>query len=59
MVNEKNGKTYRPEPIYNRKMLRNIIRERAIEINGYHNVNRYVKEAFKKIRKEMIEAEEE
>lgn len=57
MVNEKNGKTYRPEPIYNRKMLRNIIRERAIEINGYHNVNRYVKEAFKEVRNNINKEE--
>lgn len=49
---------YKPIPIYNRKMLRNIIRERAIKMNGYHNVSAYMREAFKKIREQMSQEEE-
>ena len=54
MVNKKAGKLYNPTPVYNRKMLRNIIRERAIEVNGYHNVSKYVNEAFKEVRNNML-----
>lgn len=45
----KNKTNYNPTPIYNRKMLRNIIRERAIALKGYHRVNDYMSAAFKEI----------
>lgn len=50
MVNKNKGGVYNPTPIYNRKMLRNIIRNRALEVKGRHNVSAYVREAFKEVR---------
>ncbi len=58
MVNENQGKVYSPNSVYNRKMLRNIIRERAVEVKGNHDVSKYMSRAFKEIRENMLKQEE-
>lgn len=50
MVNEKQGKVYEPTPIYNRKFIRNILRKMSIQKNGYHNVSKYMSNAFKRFQ---------
>lgn len=52
-----NKKEYSPTPIYNRKALREIIRNRAINVKGYHNVSAYTSKAFKEIRENMLNKE--
>lgn len=44
------NKEYNPTPIYNRKLLRNIIRERAIALNGYHHLSGLVNRGFKEVK---------
>lgn len=41
---------YEPTPIYDRKLLRSMLRASAIRRNGYHNVNGTMSAAFKKLR---------
>lgn len=51
MVNEKRGKHYNPKPVYNRKLLRSVIRAACIDNFGLHNVSRNMSANFEKIRK--------
>ena len=55
----KNNSDYRPTPVYDRKMLRGMIRTRTIQLKGYHNVSALMSESFKIIRNRMIEEERE
>lgn len=52
MVNEKAGKKYKPKPVYNRKLLRSIIRNGVAEKFGNHKVSEVMSENFKRIRKD-------
>lgn len=54
MVNEKQGKVYNPTPVYNRKLLRSVIRAKCIEKFGFHNVSRNMAINFEKIRKGQV-----
>lgn len=51
MVNEKAGRTYKPQPVYNRKMLRSIIRNSVAKKFGNHKVSAVMSANFKRIRK--------
>lgn len=48
-------KDYNPIPVYNRKLLRNIIRERAIELNGYHHLSAMVRMGFEELKEKAKE----
>lgn len=37
---------YKSVPVYNRRMVRNIMRHRIINNNGYHNVNETLHKTF-------------
>ena len=54
MVNEKQGKVYNPTPVYNRKLLRSVIRARVQKQFGNHNVSRNMAANFEKIRKGQV-----
>lgn len=51
MVNEKAGKKYNPTPVYNRKMLRSVIRNEVSKKFGNHKVSEVMSANFKRIRK--------
>lgn len=51
MVNEKAGKTYKPRAVYNRKMMRSIIRNGVAKQFGNHHVSENMSENFKRLRK--------
>ena len=53
MINKNKG-GYNPTPIYNRKLLRNIIRERVVALHGYHNVSALVHRGFEDLRKDKV-----
>lgn len=54
MVNENQGKVYNPTPIYNRKLLRSVIRANVQKRVGYHKVSKTMAEYFKRTRKEQV-----
>lgn len=51
MVNEKQGKKYKPTPVYNRKLARSIIRHEVSKKFGNHKVSKVMSANFKRIRK--------
>lgn len=51
MVNEKAGKTYNPKAVYNRKLVRSIIRKNVEKKYGNHNVSEVMSENFKRLRR--------
>jgi hypothetical protein len=54
MVNEKQGKVYNPRPVYNRKLLRSVIRTDVQKQFGQHNVSRNMAVNFEKITKGQV-----
>lgn len=50
MVNEKQGKEYTPKPVYNRKLVRTMIRAGIIKKFGNHKVSKNMSLNFKEIR---------
>ena len=54
MVNENKGEIYRPRPVYDRKLLRSVIRNQFIKKFGFHKVNKNVSGNFHNIRKGMV-----
>lgn len=54
MVNENKGKIYRPRAVYDRKLLRSVIRNQFVNQHGFHNVNRNLKANFNKIREGLV-----
>lgn len=52
MVNERQGKEYKPNAHYNRKLLRSMIKAEIVNRNGFHKVNRLMSKNFKRIRDE-------
>lgn len=40
MVNEKKGNSYEPVPVWNRKLMRSVIRNQIIKKDGYNKVNK-------------------
>lgn len=51
MVNENKGKTYNPVPVYNRKLMRAVIRYGVAKQFGNHKVSRLMSINFKDMRK--------
>lgn len=51
MVNEKQGKVYSPKPVYDRKLLRSVIRGAVTAKFGNHGVSRNMSANFERIRK--------
>lgn len=54
MVNEHQGKVYNPKPVYNRKLLRSVIRAGCHAQFGQHNVSKNMAANFERIRKERV-----
>lgn len=54
MVNEHKGKIYSPKPVYNRKLLRSVIRAGVQKQFGQHRVSQNMAANFEKIRKGQV-----
>ena len=54
MVNEREEKVYNPRPVYNRKLLRSVIRAKVAKQFGFHHVNKMMAVNFEKIRKGQV-----
>ena len=50
MVNQNKGKVYTINPVWDRKIMRNIIRSQIIKKDGYHNVNQKMSAVFKSMQ---------
>lgn len=55
MVNENQGKVYNPRPVYNRKLLRSVIRHGVQKQFGQHHVSLNMASSFEEIRKNRKE----
>ena len=55
MVNENQGKVYKPRAVYNRKLLRSVIRHGVQRQFGNHHVSRNMAGNFEEIRKNRKE----
>lgn len=51
MVNENKGKVYKPVPVYNRKLMRSVIRHGVARRFGNHKVSGLMSINFKEMRK--------
>ena len=54
MVNERQGKVYSPRPVYNRKLVRSVIRADVQRKYGNHDVSHNMVVEFEKLRKEQV-----
>lgn len=54
MVNENQGKVYNPRPVYNRKLLRSVIRAGVQNSLGQHHVSQNMATNFERIRKGQV-----
>lgn len=54
MVNENQGKVYNPIPVYNRKLMRSVIRAGVARQFGNHHVSANMAANFEKIRKGQV-----
>ena len=54
MVNEHQGKVYVPRPVYNRKLLRSVIRANFQKRFGRQHVSAGMAENFKIIRRRKV-----
>lgn len=54
MVNERQGKVYNPRPVYNRKLLRSVIRAGVQKHDADQTVSANMAGNFEKIRKEQV-----
>lgn len=50
MVNEKQGKAYEPVQIWDRKLMRSVIRSQVIKKDGFHKVNKKMSYIFKQLQ---------
>lgn len=53
MVNERQGKVYNPRAVYNRKLLRSVIRAGVQKQFGQHHVSLNMAGNFEQIRKSI------
>lgn len=53
MVNENKGEIYRPRRVYDRKLLRSVIRNQFAVQYGFHKVNKNLSSNFHRIRNDM------
>ena len=51
MVNEKQDKEYNPIPVWDRKLMRSVIRNQIIKKDGYHNVSVKLHYIWKQLQK--------
>lgn len=51
MVNERQGKVYSPRPVYNRKLVRSIIRADVQRKYGNHKVSHNMAVAFENLER--------
>lgn len=54
MVNENQGKKYNPRPVYNRKLLRSVIRAGVQKKFGQHHVSHNMAANFEKYKKGQV-----
>lgn len=54
MVNENQGKVYNPRSVYNRKLLRSVIRAGVQKQFGQRHVSQNMAANFEKIRKGQV-----
>ena len=54
MVNERQEKVYNPRPVYNRKLLRSVIRAGVQKQFGQRKVSHNMAANFERIRKEQV-----
>ena len=54
MVNERQGKKYNPRPVYNRKLLRSVIRAGVQKQFGQYSVSYNMAHNFERIRKGQV-----
>lgn len=52
MVNENQGKSYNPVQVWDRKLMRSVIRAQIIKKDGRHNVSAKLNYIFKELQKE-------
>lgn len=53
MVNENKGVRYNPRPVYDRKLLRSVIKNQFAKQHGFHKVNKNLGGNFRMIRDEL------
>ena len=51
MVNENKGKVYQPVPVWDRKIMRSVIRSEIIKRDGYSKVNPKMHIIFKELQR--------
>ena len=51
MVNENKGKQYEVNPVWDRKLMRSVIRHQIIKKDGRHNVSAKMSYIFKQLQK--------
>ena len=54
MVNENKGIRYQPRQVYDRKLLRSVIRNQFANQHGFHRVNKNLSANFHRIREGMV-----
>lgn len=58
MVNERQGKNYQPVQVWDRKLVRSVIRNQIIKKDGYHNVSAKMSYIFKQLQNGEMNAKE-
>lgn len=54
MVNENQGKVYKPVPVYNRRLAREVIRNQCAAKFGHSKVSALMAANFERLRKEKV-----
>jgi hypothetical protein len=54
MVNENKGKVYKPVPVYNRRLVREVIRNQCAAKWGHHKVSKQMSAQFELLRKDKV-----
>ena len=50
MVNQNKGKKYEPTQVWDRKLMRSVIRSQIIKKDGYHKVNKKLHYIWKQLQ---------
>ena len=58
MVNQNQGKTYEPVQVWDRKLMRSVIRNQIIKKDGYHKVSAKMSYIFKQLQDGEVNAKE-
>lgn len=59
MVNQNQGKKYEPTQVWDRKLMRSILRSQIIKKDRYHNVNKKLHYIWKQLQNGEVNAEKE